>query len=245
MRNYKVSVAMATYNGGRYIEQQIQSIITQLEIEDELVISDDGSCDNTIEIVQQIMQSDKRISLLSEPQKGILKNFENAISNCNGDIIFLSDQDDIWMNNKVEEVIRIFDNSNDCMVVLHEKVNLYEQGELIKEIPIYRKGVLRNLVFSAYWGCCMAFRKDFLKCYLPFPERAIAHDQLIGLLSEHNNGTVHIREPLIYHRLHSNNVTYKRGIGERIYFRIRLLIEYLNCLRGKKNECTYQNIGSH
>ena len=88
-RKEKVSVAMATYNGEKYIKEQIETILNNLDDKDELVISDDGSSDMTIEIINKI--NDKRIKLLEGPRKGLKKNFENAIKNTTGDVIFLSE----------------------------------------------------------------------------------------------------------------------------------------------------------
>ena len=94
-----VSVCMATYNGGKYIKEQIDSILGQLSNNDELIISDDNSTDDTVDIINRI--SDSRVRLFFNKQKGYTNNFENALKQVRGDIIFLSDQDDIWMDNKV------------------------------------------------------------------------------------------------------------------------------------------------
>ena len=90
----KISVAMATYNGEKYIKKQIESILINLNKDDELIISDDGSKDKTLDIIKSI--KDKRIKIISGPKQGVIKNFENALNNCTGEYIFLSDQDDIW-----------------------------------------------------------------------------------------------------------------------------------------------------
>ena len=115
-RDYYISVAMATYNGEKYIKEQLESILRQLNVNDEVVISDDGSTDNTIKIVNDF--KDSRIKIICGPKKGIIKNFENAIKNCTGKYIFLSDQDDIWLDNKVNEVLNCFKSDITC--VLHD-----------------------------------------------------------------------------------------------------------------------------
>ena len=94
----KVSVAMASFNGEKYISTQIKTILENLTENDELVISDDGSTDGTRRIIEGF--NDSRIRLLEGPKQGVKKNFENAIRNCSGKYIFLSDQDDVWMCGK-------------------------------------------------------------------------------------------------------------------------------------------------
>jgi len=97
----KISVCMATYNGERYLKEQLDSILKQLSFTDEIIISDDGSQDRTIEIIESF--GDSRIKLFHSTQQNLIYNFENALSKASGDIIFLSDQDDIWYENKVEK----------------------------------------------------------------------------------------------------------------------------------------------
>jgi len=100
----KISVCMASYNGEKYIRQQIDSILPQLGESDELIISDDSSTDDTISVVKSI--NDNRIKLIKDQKfKSPVSNFENAIKNATGDFIFLCDQDDIWQPNKVESVL--------------------------------------------------------------------------------------------------------------------------------------------
>ena len=146
-RKEKVSVAMATYNGEKYIKEQIETILNNLDDKDELVISDDGSSDMTIEIINKI--NDKRIKLLEGPRKGLKKNFENAIKNTTGDVIFLSDQDDIWMENKVEKVLECFNNNN-YILIQHDAVVVDENDKVIYEsFAEHRKvktGVIKNLI---------------------------------------------------------------------------------------------------
>ena len=207
-RKEKVSVAMATYNGEKYIKEQIETILNNLDDKDELVISDDGSSDMTIEIINKI--NDKRIKLLEGPRKGLKKNFENAIKNTTGDVIFLSDQDDIWMENKVEKVLECFNNNN-YILIQHDAVVVDENDKVIYEsFAEHRKvktGVIKNLIKNSYHGCCIAFRKELIKEILPIPDNIYLHDEWIGIVAELNGKTYFLNEKLIKYRRHSENTS--------------------------------------
>src|SRR5690606_26359089 len=103
MREQKISVCMATYNGENHIEEQLESILKQLKDNDEVIISDDGYSDKTIELIKGF--NDPRIKLFLNSFRNIILNFEFALSKATGDFIFLSDQDDIWYDNKVIIVV--------------------------------------------------------------------------------------------------------------------------------------------
>lgn len=108
----RVSVAMAVYNGETYLKEQLDSILQQLGDNDEIVISDDGSLDHTIEIIRSYQAADHRIRFVHGPKLGIKQNIANAIGQTNGAYIFLSDQDDVWMPHKVKRVLQEFHEKN-------------------------------------------------------------------------------------------------------------------------------------
>ena len=124
-----ISVCMASYNGEKYIKEQIDSILKQLSDEDELVISDDGSTDNTLSVIQSI--HDKRIKLIhNQGEHGYSRNFENALKNSKGDYIFLSDQDDVWKDNKVETILPLYG-------IQFNEIKRYEvDGEIISDSKV-------------------------------------------------------------------------------------------------------------
>ena len=107
---FSVSVAMAAYNGAPFIGNQIESILSQLKEGDELIISLDPSSDNTEEIIRAFAKRDRRIKWLRGEGKGLVNNFGNAIRHCSNDIIFLSDQDDLWKKGKVDIVLSYFED---------------------------------------------------------------------------------------------------------------------------------------
>jgi len=240
VKDMKVSVCMATYNGEKYLKKQIDSIILNLGIDDELIVSDDGSTDHTKEIVNSYVKNDKRIHLINGPQCGVIRNFENAIKESKGDIIFLSDQDDIWDKNKVKFIKKCFIKKR-VAVVIHDADVIDCNGNIILSSYFqWRKsqaGVLKNIVKNSYIGCCMAFRKELLKYILPFPSNIEMHDQWIGILGDLYGGTYFLNRILFHYRRHDNNVsslkhyTIGKMIKNRYYFCLCLLLRIIQLKR--------------
>lgn len=206
----KISVAMATYNGERFLKEQIDSVLSQLKSNDELIISDDGSTDDTINIISSYL-SDSRVHFFRNPNKGIIKNFEHAISKTNNEIIFLCDQDDIWLPNKISLMSKEFKNSGIGMVVSDAKfvdTNLKELNNTQSSDVNWRKGLLRNFTKNTYVGCCMAFNRNLKEIILPFPDNIPMHDVWIGMLAELNGINIsYIQKELMLHRRHNDTAT--------------------------------------
>lgn len=204
-----ISVCMATYNGEKYIRQQIESILIQLEKNDELIISDDMSIDNTLKIVNSFCDSRIKVHIHKE-NHGFVKNFENALSFARGDYIFLSDQDDIWMPNKVSIAMKYLKKYDfivsDC-ITIDENENVISSSR-IKDYNI-RTGFWRLMLKTRYLGCCMAFNRKILNCVLPFPSNSylLEHDLWIAAVAECYFKTSLIEEPLIKYRRHGGNVS--------------------------------------
>lgn len=205
----RISVALAAYNGEQYIEEQLTSILSQLGADDEVIVSDDGSTDRTRDIVNAIAAEDVRVRLVDGPQKGLIYNFENALSLCQGEFIFLSDQDDVWHSNKVETILEHFDNGAD--LVLHDAQMVDDQKHMIAPSFFAWRGVktgyLHNLMKNSYIGCCMAFRKTVLDVALPFPENICMHDQWLGLLVEKTGAVDFENKILLDYRRHEGTAT--------------------------------------
>lgn len=202
-----VSVCMATYNGGQYLKQQLESILSQLSPDDEVVISDDGSNDNTRDIV--LSQGDKRIRLLENSgSHGFVSNFENALRNAKGDIIFLSDQDDVWFDRKVETVSNALKNYD---LVIHDAQLIDGDGKSLGKTyysTLHGKtGFLANLWKTRWLGCCMAFRREVLDYCLPIPKSVVAHDYWIGMMGMVKFRSCFLEDVLIGYRRHGNNVS--------------------------------------
>lgn len=225
-----ISVVMATYNGERFVREQLSSICSQLSCADEIVVSDDGSEDKTVDIVKELSERYKQIKLIDGPHQGVAANFLNAIDSCTKELIFLSDQDDIWLPNKVSRVNEVFDKNPEAQLVLHNAVLFGSDVGSEKLITHYAKGVVSNILFSSYWGCCMAFRRTLIEGYSLNRGDIVAHDQIIGLLSERRRSTVFLDEPLIYHRIHNRNMTARLSMLRKIQFRIAIMRNYLNVI---------------
>lgn len=205
----KISVCMATYNGEKYIKEQIDSILSQLNENDELIISDDFSFDTTLKIISEI--KDRRIkSIVNKKNEGFVSNFEKALEIASGDVIFLSDQDDVWMPNKVELMLRELEKYDfvvsDCITINNTNKVIGESR--FKEFNI-KTGFINIMIRSRYLGCCMAFRKNVLKASLPFPKRKdlYEHDTWLATVAECYFKTGLVYEPLIKYRRHESNVS--------------------------------------
>jgi len=205
----KISVCMAAYNGEMYIREQIESILKQLKVNDELIISDDNSSDNTSEIIREI--GDPRIKLImNKGEKGYTKNFENALKESSGDIIFLSDQDDVWVDNKVEIMLKHLENSD--MVISNAKI-VDSQLQVINDshflLHDVKKGFWNNFLKTRYIGACMAFKRSVLEQALPFPkhQKYCAHDYWLTIVSEAYYKVSLEDSPLLLYRRHGKNAS--------------------------------------
>lgn len=202
-----VSVCVATYNGENFIKEQLDSILSQLSDDDEIIISDDGSKDKTLEIVRAF--DDSRIKIfVNKGRHGVVPNFENALKQVSGDIIFLSDQDDVWADNKVEVMSAALD---DVDLVIHNSLIMDGDGN-ISNVDFYsirnsKPGYWKNLYKNAFVGSCMAFRKNVLRYALPIPRHLLWHDMWIGLMVEKKGRTKFIDDKLLYYRRHGNNAS--------------------------------------
>ena len=152
----------------------------------------------------------KEYRIIKGPGKGVVKNFENAFKHCRGEIIFLSDQDDVWKKNKMREIERVFEDPK-VIAVVHDAQIVDEKLSSLDQTTFEWRnsgtGFWKNMKKNSYIGCCMAVRRSAMKRILPIPDDIWIHDQWIGLLSEQLGKVVFLEEPLIYYRRHGGNVT--------------------------------------
>ena len=229
-----ISVCVATYNGEKFIREQIDSILCQLSSDDEIIVSDDGSTDGTIVIINCI--GDKRIRIIEGPRKhSPTFNFENALKEAKGDYIFLADQDDVWKTNKVEVCMKWL-QKYDCVVsdaeVTDSNLNpLYPSLYAIMQV---RQGHIYNTVWkNGYTGCCMAFRRNILEVSLPFPKDIPMHDIWIGNVAAYKYNVKFIPDKLILFRRHKETISCngkgsKYSIWQQMKFRWSIIKNIAN-----------------
>jgi glycosyltransferase involved in cell wall biosynthesis len=223
---------MASYNGSRYIKNQLKSILGQLAKNDQLVIVDDCSFDSTVSIIESL--KDPRIKLFKNTRNiGVVGTFNRALKNAHGDIILLSDQDDEWLDNKVSFIRNFFISNNIDMVVHDAKIM---QGGNIVTNSLFKQigssgGLFKNIYSNSYTGCCMAFRRSILRKVLPIPnKKGIFHDAWIGILAKfYKFRIIFIATPLIFYNRHESNLSTmkRRSILKIIPDRINLIVSLI------------------
>lgn len=222
----KISVALAAYKGEQYIAEQLNSILPQLGDDDEIIVSDDYPSGKTREAVAEIR--DKRIRYIEGQSKGVVSNFENALNACTGDVIFLCDQDDVWMPDKVEKVLDAIRKGAD--LVLHDAA--VTDGALNITQPSFfevrgsNASYAKNLIKNSFVGCCMAFTRKVMEESLPFPRELPMHDWWIALVAiKKGYKTVLLNESLIKWRRHGENVTGgKTSAVQKMKWRLQMLL---------------------
>lgn len=211
-----ISVAMCTFNGEKYIKEQIESIINQSCMPDEIVICDDCSKDNTVNIIKEILDNwSGNVNLVeNEKNLGYRKNFEKAISLCKGDIIFLSDQDDVWNKNKIKIMSKVLNASSNAILAFHDVEVVDENLNLIKKSfwkllrfdyqKFLQNDFRRIFEGNVVQGSACAFRKELFNYAKPFPEAAI-HDEWLGLVALAKGNIIPVNKSLAKYRQSGNN----------------------------------------
>lgn len=240
--NKKISVCIPTYNGGKYINEQLDSILSQLSENDEIVISDDRSTDDTLDKIKSYNDNRIRIVVhekIDNPYKGpykniyyVYRNVENALKYATGDYIFLSDQDDIWLPNKVKIMMDTFHQGavqiqhNNTIIDDNKNVVLESYFSFVKPSNSFFRTVLKCYI----QGASMAFTREILNYSLPFPNNPISHDHWIAYNAYFRGHDMNlINEPLLLYRRHGNNVSPSGAPSQnplwfKLSYRIRLFI---------------------
>lgn len=213
-----VSVCVATYNGGKYLAEQLDSIICQLQYPDEVLIADDGSTDNTLEIISSYS---KFVRLVATGKSGgVVNNFERCLSHAKNDIIVLADQDDVWLPNRV---VLIKEKMQECdFLVLNGMLvdqDLVSMNTTVFDSVGISEGFLANLAKNTFVGCCTAFKAPLLKMALPFPKDLPWHDWYLGLLAELTVNIQRLPEVTIYFRRHGANASNTGGKSRHSLFK--------------------------
>lgn len=233
-RIIRASVAMASYNGEKYIYDQVQSILSMIGPNDEIIVSDDHSIDQTQAIIRDLARTDERIRFYVNPKKGLGSNFGNALRHCQGKYIFYSDQDDIWIDNKIDLCIQALDSS-DKAIVVHDGFYTNATLDCEAENPFGKTLFNGKMLYTnptkiwiknkgATLGCCMAFKSQYIKYILPIPNDD--HDVWTINLLARLGGVHYLYKKLILHRMHGANVSVPHRRNLRIVITTRLVLLY-------------------
>lgn len=231
----RVSVVMATYNGARHVEEQLRSILDQLHADDEVVVVDDASTDDTLAVLARV--DDPRVRVLPMPvNRGYVRTFGTALGEARGEVVLLSDQDDVWLPGHRDLLV---DALRDHLVVASNLVVL-GTGEPL-DSPFGRPGWRLRAADSdrrwanvagvvaglrPYYGCAMGVRREALDVALPFPDLLTeSHDLWLALLGNLAGSLRHVEEPTLQRRVHDANATpdRPRGIRPALESRVMLL----------------------
>lgn len=222
------SVVMCTYKGAKFLQEQLESLVSQTRLPDELVVCDDCSTDETVEILENFARTapfSVRI-YRNEKNLGYIRNFEKCALLASADILFLCDQDDVWHASKIQKIMQIFEEKPDVGCVIHGNQCITAEGtpretrfvclgtkkdisreKLQAELEIHSTRSFIHEPPRSWSGCCMAYRRKYNEILVPFiPD--IYHDMwIINCLGVYTN-FFFLDEDLIFHRLHSENATY-------------------------------------
>ncbi|MET3808948.1 glycosyltransferase [Arthrobacter sp. UYEF3] len=241
-RKIRASVCMATYRGAPFVEEQIASILAELGADDELVIVDDASPDETAGVIDRIR--DGRVRLVRAPiNRGYVRTFEEAVGLSRGEYIFLSDQDDVWIPGRLELMLAALAESQ----VVASNFDVLDGGPR-PWIPRLRSrdsgrrlanlwGIL--IGYRAYYGCGMAFRREAARYFTPIPSYVReSHDLWLAICGNIVGSVTHLDQSTIYRRLHDENQTpagwrsLPRILSARVML-LRLMLEAFRRFRSR------------
>lgn len=214
---------MATYNGERYVRAQIESILAQLSGDDEIVVQDDCSSDDTLRLLEGL--ADPRIMIARNAEhSGVIRTVELALRRAMGEFVFLADQDDVWLPGRVERALRLHDEFDlvvvNCRVV--DEALRTVAGDFFA-VKGSGPGILRNLYRNSFLGCCMSFKRRLLEKVLPFPRPIPMHDMWIGMVATLWGSVCFHEEPLVLYRRHADVATLTATDRPARPLRVRLM----------------------
>jgi len=224
-----ISIAMATYNGARYLQAQLDSFVSQTRQPDELIVNDDCSTDNTLQILKNFAEIApfKVIIHSNDHNYGCCGNFNQALLKTTGDLVFLSDQDDVWFTKKIERMAALAGEDTQALVVMNDAA--LTDADLV-DTGLTKLGQIRSAGFkesSFVMGCCAAVKRDLLDLCLPIPEGFPAHDNWLVDIANGMGRRSILPEVLQYYRRHGGNQS--QGLVNRTtrVTRWRVQVEHL------------------
>ncbi len=245
-----ISVCMATYNGEKYLSRQLRSILDQLTDDDEVIVVDDCSVDRTVETVKQL--DDDRITVyVNDRNRGEVFSFGRAISLAKRDFLFLSDQDDIWIPGRValmrqhliESRASVVSSNFEWIDTNEEPIDEPFDGVASRDSKKHLKNIVDIFVGKTnYFGCAMAFRREFASVIAPIPSFVESHDLWIALASNFASSNTHLDEKTLLKRKHSNNATSTvstrslyRKLRSRVVFAVGLMVLFVRIYLKEKS----------
>jgi len=225
----KISIALATYNGERFLREQLDSIYGQTYKNIEVIACDDCSTDSTVEILEEYKKKFGLVYYINEKNLGFVRNFEKLFTLCSGNFIALADQDDIWLPNKLEILIK---NIGDSDLIYSDAELIDENGDAIHHSLIEGSGVIVGsgrdfgyfLCNTSVTGCTVMFRRSLLEAVLPIPEFEKYHDWWLALCAAMYGGVKYTTDKLVKYRQHGENDT---GANKKTPLH-KLLLAYLS-----------------
>lgn len=251
-----MSVALATYNGGRFLREQLDSIYAQTWPNIEVIVCDDSSSDDTVAILEEYRQSHDLRYEVNDRNLGFVRNFERVLSRCSGSFIALADQDDVWLPEKIEKLLGSIGTASliysDAFLVDEDGVVL--PGSLVSTSgvrPVNGKEFEYFVCNACVTGCTALFRRELLDVALPIPSYETYHDWWLAVVASRLNGVVYLDARLTKYRQHGANdtgVNVKAGILSRIVAQFspearQAKLRYYELLRNRAN--TYRNMREH
>lgn len=249
-----ISLVMATYNGSEFLFEQLESIREQSRLPDEVIICDDNSTDNTVEIIKKFISTYHLSNWFlyeNEFNKGFSANFSDALRLANGEVIFLADQDDIWLQDKIEMMSAAMEENGDILLLASNVLPYYSNPNVNKvNCEKFGKGKMIKLKFSGRWikpirpGCSFAFRRELLNDYYKFKEHNFPHDCILWALAVIKKGAYLYNANTLIFRRHNNNAS-NNSNGNKMYRldcinnEISLINEMLSYLTKKHNIYEY------
>ena len=214
----QVEILLPTYNGEKYLKEQIDSILSQSYQNLKLIISDDGSKDTTCEILKEYQEKDKRVEVdFQEQNLGVVRNIEFLLNKVTASVFMLADQDDYWLPEKVEKSVKLLKEKDADIVfgdleVVDEKLETMYQSFndymlLSRRIQKYINSNRLNYLYNVFTGCTICAKSDLIPKILPLPEESkyVIHDYWIGLMASFNGKVFYLSERLLKYRQHGNN----------------------------------------
>lgn len=211
----KIDILLSTFNGSKYLDAQIQSIVSQSYINFSLIVRDDASTDATLEILQKWKSLDRRIYIVQGNKNiGAALSFTELVKNSNADVLFFSDQDDIWLKDKIQWAVDFFqktDNINTPILLMHDGFSFSDDRGFINDsIQIARPNNLKDFFFlnGGLYGCCMAFNRQMADLYIhSLPETIFMHDHQMTLAALCYGKIEYSDVKFILYRKHASNVS--------------------------------------